>query len=78
MTRHMPYLLFCPYLPLRCRVSFAQWTIGPLEEHEGAWRDAEFEQQAKAFLGKFQDADGNPIQSATLIPMSWERSTKSC
>lgn len=67
MTNHRPYLLFCPYLPLRRRVSFAHWMIGPLDEHAGAWRDAEFEQQAKAFLGKFQDADGKPIKSPTLI-----------
>lgn len=51
-------------------MSFAQWMIGPLEEHDGAWRDAEFEQQAKAFLGKFQDADGKPIKSPTLIGKS--------
>lgn len=41
--------------------------IGPLEEHEGAWRDAEFEGQAKAFLGKFQDVNGSPIKNPALI-----------
>lgn len=67
MTSHLPYLLFCPYLPLRRRTSFAQWMIAPLAEHEGVWRDSDFEKQAKAFLAKFQDARGKPIKNPALV-----------
>lgn len=62
-----PYLAFCPYLSVAKVIKFADWEIGPIESFEGRWADERFEARAKAFLAKFVDSSGKPIDRPSLL-----------
>lgn len=62
-----PMLIICPYLPLQEPIEFADWTIGPLAAFDGRWADPKFEAQARAFLAKFLDDDGKPIERPSVL-----------
>ena len=62
-----PNLLFCPYLELDRPLPCGTWELGTLEAFEGRWADPRFETQAKAFLRKFVDTQGQPIERPTLV-----------
>jgi hypothetical protein len=62
-----PYLAFCPYLSVQKMIEFADWQLGPLESFEDRWADGKFKTQAKAFLAKFVDNAGKPIEHPSLF-----------
>lgn len=62
-----PYLLFCPYLPLRETEKFADWELGPLQSFEGRWADPRFKDQATAFLRQFVGTNNKPIENPALL-----------
>jgi len=62
-----PHLAFCPYLSVRKVVEFADWQIGPFEAFDDRWADVKFKAQSKAFLAKFVDNDGEPIEHPSLL-----------
>ena len=62
-----PCLLFCPYLPMKDPVVFADWELGPLQSFENRWADPKFKAQATAFLQKFFGTDNKPIDNPALI-----------
>ena len=62
-----PYLAFCPYLAVNEPVEFGDWELGPLAAFEERWADLKFKTQAKAFLAKFVDGDGQPIKHPSLL-----------
>jgi len=62
-----PYLAFCPYLSVQKVIEFADWQLGPIESFDDQWADAKFKTQSKAFLAKFVDNTGKPIQHLTLL-----------
>lgn len=62
-----PYLAFCPYLSVQRVIEFADWQLGPLGSFEDRWADTKFKTQSKAFLAKFVDNAGKPIQHPTLL-----------
>ena len=62
-----PHLAFCPYLSVQEIIEFADWQLGPLELFEDRWADAKFKAQSKAFLAKFVDNAGRPIQDPVLL-----------
>lgn len=62
-----PYLMFCPYLSLDKPLPCGPWDLGPLEAFDGRWADRLFEAQAKSFLKKFVDRNGNPIARPVLV-----------
>jgi len=62
-----PYLNFCPYLPLREPIEFADWSVGPLSAFAERWTDARFKAQAEAFLRKFVDHEGKPLEHPSLV-----------
>jgi hypothetical protein len=61
-----PCLVFCPYLPLKDVMEFADWRLGPLEAFEN-WSDPRFKERAETFLRKFVDAHGRAIENPTII-----------
>ena len=62
-----PYLAFCPYLAVNDPVEFGDWELGPLAAFEKRWADLKFKKQAKAFLAKFIDGLGRPIERPSLL-----------
>jgi hypothetical protein len=62
-----PYLAFCPYLSVRKVIEFADWELGPVEAFDERWSDAKFKAQSKAFLAKFVDSSGKPIEHPSLL-----------
>ena len=62
-----PYLLFCPYLPVREPIAFADWELGPLQSFEDRWADPKFKDQATALLSKFVGPDHKPIANPALL-----------
>ena len=62
-----PYLAFCPYLYMNEPIEFGDWELGPLAAFEERWADLKFETQAKAFLAKFVDGHGQPIERPSLL-----------
>lgn len=66
MAQH-PYLAFCPYLSLEEIIDFADWQIGPVESFDDRWADGKFRAQSKAFLAKFVDGTGKPIERPSLV-----------
>jgi hypothetical protein len=62
-----PYLAFCPYLSVRKVIEFADWELGPVEAFDDRWSDAKFKAQSKAFLAKFVDGAGKPIERPSLL-----------
>ncbi len=62
-----PYLAFCPYLAVNDPVEFGDWELGPLAAFEERWADLKFKTQAKAFLAKFVDGGGQPIEHPSLL-----------
>ena len=62
-----PYLAFCPYLSVRKVIEFADWELGPVEAFDERWSDAKFKAQSKAFLAKFVDSAGKPIEHPSLL-----------
>lgn len=62
-----PYLLFCPYLPLRETEEFGDWELGPLQSFEGRWADPRFKDQATAFLRQFVGTNNKPIENPALL-----------
>jgi hypothetical protein len=64
--RH-PHLAFCPYLSVRKVIEFADWLLWPFESFEDRWADVKFKAQSKAFLAKFVDNAGKPIEHPSLL-----------
>ena len=62
-----PHLLFCPYLPIKEPVTFADWELGPLQSFENRWADPRFKAHAIAFLHKFVGTDNEPIDNPALL-----------
>lgn len=62
-----PHLAFCPYLSVRNVIEFADWELGPFESFEDRWADVKFKAQSKAFLAKFVDNAGKPIEHPSLL-----------
>ena len=62
-----PHLVFCPYLPMPERVTFADWELGPLEFFEDRWADDHFKCQATDFLRHFVGTDNKPINNPVLL-----------
>ena len=62
-----PHLLFCPYLPMKEPVTFADWELGPLQSFENRWADLRFKAQAIDFLRKFVGTDNEPIDNPALL-----------
>ena len=62
-----PYLAFCPYLAVNDPVEFGDWELGPLAAFEKRWADLKFKTQAKAFLARFVDGLGRPIERPSLL-----------
>ena len=62
-----PHLAFCPYLSVRKVIEFADWELGPFELFEDRWADVKFKVQSKAFLAKFVDNAGRPIEHQSLL-----------
>ena len=62
-----PYLAFCPYLDMNEPIEFGDWELGPLAAFEERWADLKFKTQAKAFLAKFVDESGQPIERPSLL-----------
>ena len=64
-----PFLLFCPYLPMNTKITFADWELGPLRCFENRWATPEFKSQATAFLSKFvgPEAVSKPISNPALL-----------
>ena len=62
-----PYLAFCPYLAVNDPVEFGDWELGPLAAFEKRWADLKFKTQAKAFLAKFVDGGGQPIEHPSFL-----------
>ena len=58
---------FCPYLSVRNVIEFADWQLGPFESFEDRWADVRFKAQSKAFLAKFVDNAGKPIERPSLL-----------
>lgn len=67
MTNERPYLLVAPYLPLSKRIEVDEWSVGPPEAFEAAWADRGFQEAATAFMEKFRNAEGRPIERPALI-----------
>ena len=63
----LPFLAFCPYLPMDEPIEFGDWKLGPLAEFEERWADPKFKKQAKAFLEKFVDGSGEQIERPSLL-----------
>ena len=63
----LPFLAFCPYLPMDEPIEFGDWELGPLAEFEERWANPKFKTQAKAFLAKFVDGLGRPIERPSLL-----------
>ena len=62
-----PHLAFCPYLSVQKIIEFADWQLGPVESFEDRWADVKFKAQSKAFLAKFVDSAGKPIEHPSLL-----------
>lgn len=62
-----PCLAFCPYLFVPKIIEFADWQLGPLDSFEDRWADEKFKAQSKAFLAKFVDGAGKPIERPSLL-----------
>ena len=62
-----PCLAFCPYLDMNEPIEFGDWELGPLAAFEERWADLKFKTQAKAFLAKFVDGRGQPIERPSLL-----------
>jgi hypothetical protein len=62
-----PHLAFCPYLSVQKVIEFADWQLGPVESFEDQWADVKFKSQSKAFLAKFVDNSGKPIEHPSLL-----------
>ncbi len=62
-----PCLAFCPYLDMNEPIEFGDWELGPLAAFEERWADLKFKTQAKAFLAKFVDGFGQPIERPSLL-----------
>ena len=62
-----PHLLFCPYLPIKEPVTFADWELGPLQSFEDRWADPRFKDRATAFLRNFVGTDNQPIDNPALL-----------
>jgi hypothetical protein len=62
-----PHLAFCPYLPLSKIFEFADWELGPVEAFDSRWAGSRFKAQSAAFLAKFVDHAGEPIQKPSLL-----------
>ena len=62
-----PCLAFCPYLAMKEPIEFGDWELGPLAEFEERWANPKFKTQAKAFLAKFFDGLGRPIERPSLL-----------
>lgn len=62
-----PILAFCPYLSLNKPIEFADWRLGPLSAFEDLWADAKFKLHAQAFLAKFVNHSGEPIERPSII-----------
>ena len=62
-----PCLAFCPYLDMNEPIEFGDWELGPLAAFEERWADLKFKTQAKAFLAKFVDGHGQPIERPSLL-----------
>lgn len=62
-----PYLAFCPYLPVHKVIEFGDWALGPVDAFEDRWSDPKFKAPSKAFLAKFVDHAGKPIEKPSLF-----------
>ena len=63
----LPCLAFCPYLHVRKPIAIADWEIGPLDAFTDRWADEKFRKQSEAFLGKFVDENGKPIEYPSIV-----------
>lgn len=63
----LPCLAFCPYLYVRKSIAFGDWEIGPPDAFTDRWADEKFKQQSEAFLGKFVDEKGKPIEHPSIV-----------
>ena len=66
MSKHS-CLAFCPYLPLKDVIEFADWRLGPLRAFESSWSDPKFKARAETFLKRFVDAHGEAIENPTIV-----------
>jgi hypothetical protein len=48
-------------------IEFGDWRLGPLSAFEDLWNDAKFKAQAQAFLRKFVDSTGGPIDKPGVL-----------
>jgi hypothetical protein len=62
-----PCLAFCPYLPVHKVIEFGDWELGPVDAFEDRWADPKFKAQSNAFLAKFVDHAGKPIEEPSLF-----------
>ena len=62
-----PYLAFSPYLDMNEPSEFGDWELGPLAAFEERWADLKFKTRAKAFLAKFVDGQGQPVERPSLL-----------
>ncbi len=62
-----PFLLFCPYLPMNTKITFADWELGSLRCFEDRWANPEFKSQTTRFLSKFVGPDNEPIANPALL-----------
>jgi len=63
----LPCLAFCPYLHVRKPIAICDWEIGPLDAFADRWADDNFKKQSEAFLGKFVDEKGEPIEHPSIV-----------
>ena len=61
------HLAVCPYLDMNEPIEFGDWELGPLAAFEECWANLKFKTQAKAFLAKFVDGLGQPIERPSLL-----------
>lgn len=63
----LPCLAFCPYLHVPKPIAIADWEIGPVDAFADRWADDKFRKQSEAFLGKFVDENGKPIEHPSIV-----------
>lgn len=68
----LPVALVVPYLALSSPASFGGWRLSPLEQFDGPWQSASFEERARAFVGLFRDAQGNQLQRPSILTRTAE------
>jgi hypothetical protein len=63
-----PCLTFCPYLALHDVIDVGEWRLGRFSAFDdSAWADPKLKERAGAFLAKFVDNVGQPMERPTLL-----------